>query len=218
MTEDSLWAQFFRRKYVGEGHLSLVNPDKGTWFWKAVFKCIPMVLEHSKWLIKDGNVSFRYDKWVDNGPVCYDFPVLAYPKLKVLDCKIENEWDIELLYRLVGASKVEELCSFLASRRAGKDVLVWTKSMDGSFSSKCTWDCARVRELESRWLEWIWHKFIPTKASIIMWKALHECVSVDDRIRRVGIPMVSRCDCCQEGAYEDLNHVLYAGEFAKDIW
>lgn len=90
--------------------------------------------------------------------------------------------------------------------------------MDGSFSSKSTWDCVRVRAPESCWSTWIRHNFIPQKASIMMWKALHDYLSVDDHIRRVGIPLVSRCDCCQEGGYEDLNHVLFAGEFATTIW
>ncbi|KAG2667275.1 hypothetical protein I3760_15G106100 [Carya illinoinensis] len=34
----------------------------------------------------------------------------------------------------------------------------------------------------------------------------------------IGIPLVSKCDCCTRGAYEDLNHVLVSGEVAKSIW
>ncbi|XP_041001580.1 uncharacterized protein LOC121247270 [Juglans microcarpa x Juglans regia] len=43
-------------------------------------------------------------------------------------------------------------------------------------------------------------------------------LSVDDRLRRIGIPIVSRCDCCDEGKYEDQNHVLFEVEFATKIW
>lgn len=62
----------------------------------------------------------------------------------VIDCRIENGWDVELLRSLVGVSKAEEMLSFLASRREGKDVLVWMKNMDGTFSTKSTWDCVRI--------------------------------------------------------------------------
>ena len=43
-------------------------------------------------------------------------------------------------------------------------------------------------------------------------------MSVDDSLRRIGIPIVSRCDCCEVGKYEDQNHVLFGGEFATNIW
>ncbi|XP_041009412.1 uncharacterized protein LOC121253465 [Juglans microcarpa x Juglans regia] len=43
-------------------------------------------------------------------------------------------------------------------------------------------------------------------------------LSVDDRLRCIGIPIVSRCDCCHEDKYEDQNHVLFEGEFAKELW
>ncbi|XP_042954647.1 uncharacterized protein LOC122291062 [Carya illinoinensis] len=51
-----------------------------------------------------------------------------------------------------------------------------------------------------------------------MWKAIHDCLPVDDRIRRIGIPIASRCDCCSESEYEDLNHSLARGDFAEKIW
>ncbi|KAF5450403.1 hypothetical protein F2P56_030761 [Juglans regia] len=54
--------------------------------------------------------------------------------------------------------------------------------------------------------------------SITMWKAIHDCLPVDDRICRIGISIVSRCDCCSSPKYEDFNHCLARGEFAEKIW
>ncbi|XP_040989051.1 uncharacterized protein LOC121236683 [Juglans microcarpa x Juglans regia] len=54
--------------------------------------------------------------------------------------------------------------------------------------------------------------------SIIMWKAMHGCLPVDDRIRGVGIYLVSKCDCCSSGGYEDQNHILALGTFAEQVW
>lgn len=43
-------------------------------------------------------------------------------------------------------------------------------------------------------------------------------LSVDDRLRRIGIPLVSKCDCCNRGHIEDINHVLFEGEFPHRVW
>lgn len=63
----------------------------------------------------------------------------------------------------------------------------------------------------------MWHSALPKKLSVVMWNAIHECLPLDDRIRRVGIPIVSRCDCCFVHEYEDLDHVLTSGEFVEAI-
>ncbi|XP_035545929.1 uncharacterized protein LOC118348419 [Juglans regia] len=54
--------------------------------------------------------------------------------------------------------------------------------------------------------------------SIHFWKVWHRALSVDDRLRRVGLPIVSKCDCCSAGHYENINHVLIEGDFPKQIW
>lgn len=50
------------------------------------------------------------------------------------------------------------------------------------------------------------------------WKAFLSALSVDDNVRKLEIHIVSRCNCCEVGAYEDLNHVLEKGDFSKAIW
>jgi hypothetical protein len=43
-------------------------------------------------------------------------------------------------------------------------------------------------------------------------------LSVDERIRRIGISLVSKCECCPQGGFEDLDHVLYSGKVAAKLW
>jgi ribonuclease HI len=43
-------------------------------------------------------------------------------------------------------------------------------------------------------------------------------LSVDERIRRVGISLASKCECCPQGDFEDLDHVLYSGKIAAKLW
>lgn len=63
-------------------------------------------------------------------------PCFSFAAFEGYGCKIGSGWDIDSLHSLVGSSKVEELLSFLATRRDGKDILVWTDSLDGSFLTK----------------------------------------------------------------------------------
>ncbi|KAG2722809.1 hypothetical protein I3760_02G143800 [Carya illinoinensis] len=214
----SLWADFFRGKYARGTHLSLVTPTKGTRFWKSVASNIQEVLSNSKWSVRDGNISFWYDNWANGDPLCSLYPVIENPLLKIKDCHLDNEWDISLLDQLVGQQKAIELYQYLARRKEGEDVLIWLKDDAGKFTMKSAWDCIRVQAPPLPWAHWIWHTNISKRISIMMWKAYYNCLSVDDQIKRIGIPTASRCNCCSQGHTEDLNHVLCSGDIAKKIW
>ncbi|XP_042939613.1 ent-kaurenoic acid oxidase 1-like [Carya illinoinensis] len=58
-----------------------------------------------------------------------------------------------------------------------------------------------------------WHPEFLQKA-----KAQNNCLLVDNRVRRAGIPLASKCDCCDNGGYEDQSHVLALGTFAEQVW
>ncbi|XP_042950232.1 uncharacterized protein LOC122282338 [Carya illinoinensis] len=119
MTGSDLWSQFFRAKYVGDNHISLMDPKKGSRFWKIVVKCIPAVLENSKWKVREGNISFWWDNWLNEGPLANSYPVIDESSMRLADVRIENGWDIDVLERLVGAQKTEEICSFLGVHKDG---------------------------------------------------------------------------------------------------
>lgn len=51
-----------------------------------------------------------------------------------------------------------------------------------------------------------------------MWEAKFNCLSVDSKVRETWVALVSRCDCCDKGQVEILDHVLNAGDIAKAVW
>ncbi|XP_040991007.1 uncharacterized protein LOC121238245 [Juglans microcarpa x Juglans regia] len=114
--------------------------------------------------------------------------------------------------------KIEEIIEQLGSSKPGHDFLIWLHSPNGRFSTQSAWQCVRTCSPEVPWAKWVWHNAIPNKISVTMWKAMYECLAVDDRIHKLGIPIISRCDCCSAGGYEDLNHVLATGEIAEKVW
>ena len=154
------------------------------------------------------------ERW---GPLIDEFQIVGNPMLKVKECKLSNSWDVEFLSTLVGQDNVENIVEALAGCKEGSDVLIWMKDDNGNFSTKSAWDYIRVQGSSMEWHPWVWHKLLPLKVSVLMWKVWFMALSVDDRLRRIGIQIVSRCDCCDEGNYEDQDHVLLTGEFASAI-
>ncbi|XP_040989024.1 uncharacterized protein LOC121236653 [Juglans microcarpa x Juglans regia] len=68
------------------------------------------------------------------------------------------------------------------------------------------------------WAKWVWHKFLPKKISLCMWKAVFGCLSVDSQVRRLGIALAFGCNCCLRRQVETLEHVLGKGDFAVEVW
>lgn len=92
----------------------------------------------------------------------------------------------------------------------GVDILIWKPSLDGDFSLKSTCECINVKALKLEWTHWIWHFALPKKYSVTMWKALSFCLSVDACIKELGIPVVSKCECCVHSCLENQDHALAA--------
>ncbi|XP_042944697.1 uncharacterized protein LOC122278582 [Carya illinoinensis] len=215
---NSLWAQFFKAKYVGSKPWFLIDANKGTRFWKMIANCIRLVLKNLKWSLREGNLFFWYDKWRNRGPLYSDLPVVGSHLLKVKECQLSNLWDVELLVNLVGQDHVNDILEFLTVCKGGSNVLVWMKKDSGCFSTKLAWDCIRIRGSTMNWHSWMWHSQLPLKVSVSMWKAWHHAIGVDDHLCRVGVPIVSKCDCCDAGKYEDQNHVLFERDLAARMW
>ncbi|XP_042980144.1 uncharacterized protein LOC122310314 [Carya illinoinensis] len=214
----SMWSKFFLAKYVRQKHISIVDPLKGSKFWKTLLQNLPEVQKYSKWQVRDGQLSFWHDKWLSDGPLSNAHAVRELPGLSLTDCKTENGWKVEVFDQLVGAETIEKIIAELGRVKQGNDVLIWLPKAHGNFSTKSAWECIRLRSPILPWAKWLWNPALPKKMSIIMWKAQHNCLPVDDRVCRIGIPLASKCDCCREGNYEDQNHVLATGEFAEQIW
>ncbi|KAF5454407.1 hypothetical protein F2P56_024075 [Juglans regia] len=159
---------------------------------KSVIGKIERLMSTFFWGTKDGKPKRKWKAW---GSICKSF-----------------------FARLVGMEKAEEIVDKLGYIKPGKDLLIWLENPNGQFSTHSAWQCIRTKTPEFPWTKWVWNTVIPKKMLVTMWKAMHECLAVDDQISKLGIPTVSRCDCCSFGGYEDLNHVLATGEFGEKIW
>ncbi|KAG6627879.1 hypothetical protein CIPAW_15G160400 [Carya illinoinensis] len=216
---DSLWAYFFKAKYLGNKHLfSLISSLKGSRFWKSILRVLPLVLNNSRCLICGGESSFWLDNWLGDGVVANSEIVLGNPDLKIRDVVVNDKWDISTLRSVVEAEMVEKIASVPVRLRDSPDVYVWKSSDDGDFSTKSAWELVRNRGPICLWKTWLWQKAIPKKMSFVCWRARLHALPVDENICKLGIPLVSKCNCCDEAQVETLDHVLCSGVGARNVW
>lgn len=119
---------------------------------------------------------------------------------------------------MVGADKVYSLLQDLGHHNLGEDILIWIENVDEKFTTKSTWSCLRIRAPEVDPPKWVWHPSLPKRISVSIWKFSLYALSVDDNVCQIGIPIVSKCHCCENGGYEDLNHLFATGDFAELLW
>lgn len=116
---------------------------------------MPEVFRLSKWLVKEGKLSFWRDRWLNEGPLMQLLPISERPNLLIKDCKLGSGWDVESLQRMVGVDRIDEVMWFLSKCQNRVDSLIRMDTWDEKFSSKSAWDCIRVRASPHRWSVWV---------------------------------------------------------------
>ena len=66
-------------------------------------------MDNVKVLVKGGNVSFWYDKWLASGFLSVRVEDVLNSKLCIKDCWLNNTWNTYLLIELVGVEITEEI-------------------------------------------------------------------------------------------------------------
>ncbi|KAI9187424.1 hypothetical protein LWI28_028019 [Acer negundo] len=141
------------------------------------------------------------------GVVCGNgFAVLfdegEHSQIRLKDLVIDNVWDVEELQRLLGSEKADEVMGRVGQFRNFEDVILWLHKKDGCFNTKYAWDVVRVR--------------LPKFG--VDEKVAFNCLSVDEKVKSLGVPIVSACNCCSSKGIEDLDHILNNGDFASNLW
>lgn len=74
------------------------------------------------------------------------------------------------------------------------------------FSTCSARQVIRTRFAKVNWGRRVSHKHVPIQVS--MWRSIYDCLTIDECIRQIGIPIVSKCNSCVEAKVADKNHVL----------
>ncbi|KAL9687305.1 hypothetical protein QQ045_031705 [Rhodiola kirilowii] len=89
---------------------------------------------------------------------------------------------------------------------------------DGIFSAKLFWASFQTSHTKLKWAQSIWSTWVPPKVSAFCWKLFHKVVPTDDNISKLGIPLVSRCVCCERPGQETANHLFFNGTWGRSMW
>ncbi|KAK0586417.1 hypothetical protein LWI29_006521 [Acer saccharum] len=181
-------------------------------------KCIPVLLNNSNWKVREGNVRLWYYNFLSSRPLFAEFLEGEHSQIRLKDLVIDNVLDDEELQRLLGLEKTDEVIGRVGKFGNSEDVLLWLPKKDGCFNTKSAWYVIRVRLPKFGRAKWIWHKCLPKKIVVCMWKAVFNCLNVDEKVRSVGVPIISACNCCSSRGIEDLDHILNNGDFASNLW
>lgn len=216
LTASSLWAEFFKAKYVRNGHLmGHVGRHQGSKFWKSIKSNLPKVMDNSRVIVRGGNSSFWYDRWLASGPLAVRVEEIQNATLCIRECWDNNSWNIDLLTDLVGETVTADIVHLGLRIWEGLERWVWESTTDGSFSIAMAWDRIRDKADLLPWPDWVWNSFLSKKVSLCVWRAWFNGLSVDDRVRKKGVSLASTCDCCSQKKQENVGHVLSSGQFAR---
>lgn len=119
---------------------------------------------------------------------------------------------------LLGSQRAVEFVESIGSLKNKQDTFLWLHEKSGCFSTKSAWEIIRFKMPKFEWARWVWHKFLPKKISLCMWKAVFGYLSVDAQVRCLGIALNSSCNCYLSRHVETLEHVLGKRDFAMEVW
>ncbi|KAG2717585.1 hypothetical protein I3760_03G182300 [Carya illinoinensis] len=205
----TMWFEFFASKYVGNDHvLSVMQKNRGTRFWKGIIAIMPKVLSNSKWLIREGNVNFWMENWLGDGPLLASTSIIGDEKLQVKDVFDASGPILNRIQPLVNDASLAKIVAVGVRLKSRPNICVWKHTINGEFTTKSAWQLIR-----NRGAEWI-----PKKMSFFVWRARKRAIPIDDVIRRLGIPIASKCECCEQAKAESFNHLLCEGEGSQAVW
>ncbi|XP_075082606.1 uncharacterized protein LOC142166877 [Nicotiana tabacum] len=102
------------------------------------------------------------------------------------------------------------------------DTPIWNEIQDGKFSIASAWKTLRQRKHISQFDSMIWHKNVPFKMACITWRAVHDIIPTDDRIKKFGTNIISKCCCCtslnMQPAEESVQHLFTSGRYTQLLW
>lgn len=220
---NSLWANFFRAKYIGQNHLRDVHfHNMNGLSRRSWLTAKNLVLKYHKVIIGDGKLTnFWYDHWIGNQCLANFVPAnsIQHPHTTVNSfLRQPSSEDMELLERSMPATvKIAVLNTTLS---LDDDFHAWSRSASGACSVASTYQAISENVSNQSVVHWerLWSNWLPTKISIHLWKILHNSLPVDSNIQRIGVNLCSACSCCQVTQRESMNHLFLHSDLASNIW
>lgn len=198
MHSNSLWANYFRAKYIGQRHISDVQFRNMSGFARRSWlKAKTVVVQFKKIIVGDGMVTnFWYDTWIGNQCLANFVPANSIPNSNISVKEFlthASTEELNLLNRFIPAPIKRAITNTILTQ--DYDIQVWSLSSSGRCSVASTYHFLSDSIPSQTTIQWerLWSQWLPTKISVHLWKTLQNCLPVDSNVQRLGVSLCSRC-------------------------
>ncbi|KAJ8531186.1 hypothetical protein K7X08_026620 [Anisodus acutangulus] len=170
------------------------------------------------WKVGKSEVSFWFDKWCNLGPLCDYLPEgFNSGKLKLNEVLIDEEWNWYDWDTIIPQHVMVDIEGMgININPSIPDKPIWMLDNSGKFSMASAWQLLRQKQPKTWINSSTWQKELPFKMCFFVWRSLRDRVPTDQRVRRMGFAVPSRC--CKESNIETIGHLMYFGTYAQSLW
>lgn len=213
---DSMWANFMHAKYIKGCHPLLVELERPLASWRRLVAVRSLAESNIRWSLGEGLVDFWYDRWCSDIPLAFQLGIVDPPHFLVAEFFSSDGWNVQRLRQWLPPDLVLQVTQVVFDPDQ-KDCLVWLPSSTGEFSTASAWEDLREKRNVSLVDRLIWCPLVPLKISFFVWRLVRGFLPLDSQLRRRGLSIVSRCDCCLTSE-ESIVHLFVTGPVAANVW
>ncbi|XP_059295549.1 uncharacterized protein LOC132048883 [Lycium ferocissimum] len=222
-TTNSLWANYMWNKYCKKKPPNLVQWKGGSQVRKKMLVATEEIENEIWWEIKAGTTNIWHENWTKLGALYHVVPdsFLVNENLTDVSELIEDgKWNDSLLQLSFSNEIVDHIKEdiHVEQLQGNWDRPWWMPTPNGNFIVNSAWNILRNRGEKHEDFDHLWIQGIPFKVSFLIWRLWKHIISTDDNLRRIRIPIVSRCYCCESHRIETMQHLFLGSRFARGIW
>ena len=225
LTENGVWQEIIRNKYVGSNAISQIHWKPGdSHFWSGVMKAKEFFFQFGTFSVRDGSqVRFWEDTWLGNNSLMVQYPslyqIVRHKFVTIKQVLGQENPDISFRMALLGHRLAvwNELLTRLEDiQLSGEpDIFRWNLHQNGKFSVKSMYD-AMVHcdvPVDNRKL---WKLKIPLRVKIFLWFLNKGVILTRDNLARRNWHGSKTCVFCQHD--ESIKHLFFECKFARAVW
>ncbi|GJR14347.1 reverse transcriptase zinc-binding domain-containing protein [Tanacetum coccineum] len=209
------FCQIEKQKYLG---------NLCWWGWKNLLNIRDLIMNNVKCIVGNGNdITVWFDNWNDMGHLfkilshrdLYDARLKEDLNLSDMITKGQWNWPEEWYDKFPMVTQI----AYPALNDVNTDRIVWRNrdEKDLKFSVSIAYADMSIQYPIVPWWKLIWFSHCIPKHSFIVWLAVQDRLTTQDKLRKWGDHAVNRCClCCQES--KNINHILFQCSFSRDIW
>lgn len=99
-----------------------------------------------------------------------------------------------------------------------EDQLILNHSNNGVFTVKAYIELITTHHSHVVWKNLVWNPNVPFRINAFIWRVVNNAISCDANIKVRGLPLVSKCACCDHSNEETISHLLLQSECAIQVW